>query len=652
MCGIVAVVTPGAPIPTEILCAMRDRLEHRGPDGSGIWISETGRGSVGLGHRRLAIIDLSDAGIQPMFSADESLVIVYNGEIYNFVELRAELEQLGHAFRTRTDTEVLLAAYEQWGRECLPKLNGMFAFAIWDTRAQRLLVARDRFGEKPLFFTPLSNGGLAFASEMKALFAHPDVPVEPEERAIEAYTRSAYHDDGELTMFRGIYRFPAAHAAVVDLTGQQVRRWRYWTPDYRADNDGYDENAVVARFAELLDRSLSMRLRSDVPVGTSLSGGLDSSMVICLLARHATENPMVSLNAYSSRFDAADPTMSEGPEIDVVVSHAGVHALAVTPEPERLIEESSAVHWHQEEPFLSASIYAQWCVMRLVASEGTKVLLDGQGADELLGGYQYYFRTYQLDRLDRRQYLRLARETRAFTTRLRRAAERYDNSKRRFDSEIALSFAQLVRALVRRPSVYAGDYTIGVPPPRRGDRLRRQLAEALQYNSLPQLLRYADRNAMAFSRETRFPFLDYDLVDWCVSLPDEAFVTDGWQKWVLRRAGEGVLPAAIQWRADKVGYAAPLDGWLRGPLETWARERLFSGPVTELSTYRRPHIEMLWNAHQNGAGEHSWALWRWISLSEWFALLEQGSWNARTSHLTQPVGAADWLRVGAAYRRG
>jgi asparagine synthase (glutamine-hydrolysing) len=631
MCGFVAVLAPDGVLPAEVLDRMRERLRHRGPDGHGSWIGQAaGRTLVGLGHRRLSIIDLSEAAGQPMFRANGQLVIVYNGEIYNFLELRTELEALGAVFQTRSDTEVLLAAYEQWGTGCLARLNGMFAFAIWDRRRQELFVARDRFGEKPLFFGSLPNGGVAFASEMKALFAHPEIRALASETDVQRYIAGTYYEDDERTMFAGITRLPPAHAIVIDPTGRIVRRWRYWTPDYSALQERYREEPAIEEFRARMERSVKMRLRADVPVGSSLSGGLDSSFTVCTLARRREDERFVAQNVFSARFDD-DPTLSEGPQIDLVVAHTGVKAFSVTPSPLGLAEESRRLHWHQEEPFLSASIYLQWCVMRLARDHNTTVLLDGQGADELLAGYQSYFINYQLDLLDRGNLPRLWHETRAFRSRLRHAASQYPESQRRFNAEVALAWGPLFRYWLRRPAPYAGPYDAGVPPGRRGMRLRRQIAEALQYNSLPTLLRYADRSAMAFGRETRFPFLDYDLVDWCITLPDRAFVRNGWQKWILRKAGDGLLPPAIQWRADKVGYAAPLDAWLRGALRDWAHDRLFSGPLVSAPGYDRAALSALWDRHQRREADVSWPLWRWISLGEWLALLRDGSWKAEAA---------------------
>src|SRR2546427_945682 len=623
MCGIVVVA--GEKIDSSVLDRMRDRLAHRGPDGARSW-SSPDSGAIALGHRRLAIIDLSAAAAQRMVARDGKLVIVYTGEVYNYIELREELRARGHVFETESDTEVLLAAYAEWGMGCLPRLNGMFAFALWDANTRRLLVARDRFGEKPLFYATLPGGGIVLASEMKALFAHPQLSASPDETATARYIAGGYDESDELTMFRGVRRLPPAHALAIDQNGRIQRSWRYWKPDFSARDDTYHEVDAVARFREIVERSVSMRLRSDVSVGSSLSGGLDSSMIVGLVARIRDQRGIVSQNTFSGRFDD-DPALSEGPFIDMVVKATGVNGYGVTPDPSRLIEESRALHYYQEEPFPSASIYLQWCVMRLASENLTTVVLDGQGADELLGGYQSYFPHHQMDLVDQRQWTRAFTETVTFSRRLARAGHQYPDAKRRFNPKVALGAAQLLRRSLRRVSGLSEIDLPYLPPAARGGRFRKARAKALLYDSLPQLLRYADRNAMAFSRETRLPFLDHELVDFVNCLPDRALVGDGWQKLILRRAADGRVPPDVVWRADKVGYAAPLDRWLRDGLKSWAHELVFNGPITELEGYDRPKLEQLWYEHQASHANHSWALWRWISLNEWFRLLTDSIWS-------------------------
>jgi asparagine synthase (glutamine-hydrolysing) len=372
-----------------------------------------------------------------------------------------------------------------------------------------------------------------------------------------------------------------------------------------------------------------------VPVGSSLSGGLDSSVIVGLLS-HGRNASSFTQNTFSACFPS-DPTISENKEIEAVVSHTGVNSFSVAPDPYRLAEESALLHWHQEEPFLSASIYLQWCVARLAKQNNTTVLLDGQGADELLAGYQFYFRQRQLDLLDQGRVALAMRETAKFNRRLRAVSKQYEESHRRFNTSVAYSTDELKSLGKSLPAVFHYPYQIGTAPANPGFRLRRTLSEALLYNSLPMLLRYADRNAMAFSREARLPYLDYDLVDFCVRLPDDFYVRNGWQKWVLREAAGSSIPSKIRWRADKVGYAAPLDYWLRRELRDWGHDRIMDSRLVGVPGYDRQVVSVLWHEHQTEVANHSWALWRWISLSEWLSIYSAGWWRAGTSR--QPIAA-------------
>lgn len=623
MCGFVGIISPALPVREDLLRAMRDRLLHRGPDNGANWFHAGSR--IALAHRRLSIIDTSHAADQPMLTADGAMCIAFNGEIYNYIELREELTRLGHEFRTRSDTEVLLHALREWGEAALQRLNGMFAFALWDERSRRMLVARDRFGEKPLFVGRGQLNTLVFASEMKAILAHPLVSCAIDEKAMARFGGGSWYEDDGLTFFQDIERFPPAHAAWFREHGSEERRWRYWTPDYTAVNHDLGPRQAVERFAELMQRSVRMRLRADVPVGSSLSGGLDSSAIVGCLA-HERGQSSFTQNTFSAVFPD-DPTMSEDKEVDAVVAHTGVNSYRVMPDPLRLMEESRVLHWHQEEPFLSASIYLQWCVARLARQHATTVLMDGQGADELLAGYQFYFRQRQLDLLDQGSTELAIRESAKFNRRLHLASTKYAGAQRRFNAAVAYSVDELRKIGKPATDVFHYPYSVGVAPAVPGSRLRRTVSEALLYNSLPMLLRYADRNSMAFSREGRLPFLDYDLVDFCISLPDYYYVRNGWQKWILRMAAGNTIPASIRWRADKVGYAAPLDHWLRGPLLEWGHERVFDSALVDIPGYDQATVEALWQNHQGGEANNSWALWKWISLSEWLTIHRAGTWR-------------------------
>ena len=623
MCGLVALISPAIPIDRSLLDTMRDRLFHRGPDRGLTWIHDLER--VGFAHRRLSILDLSSNADQPMVSKDGNFRIVYNGEIYNYVEIRSELSAKGINFRTNSDTEVLLEALIEWGESAISKLNGMFAFALWDEKRKQILIARDRFGEKPLFVGRGRFGTTVIASEMKSILTHPLIPCFTDQEALTRYGNGSWYEDDSQTFFEGIERLPAAHAAWIDLNGDIARKWRYWIPSYTEIDYEISADTAIERFSELLQESIRMRLRSDVAVGSSLSGGLDSSTIVGFLSNER-EKSQFSQNTFSAIFPN-DPTISEHNEIKLVAEHTGVDSFTVAPEPNLFKEECRRLHYHQEEPFASASIYLQWCVARLAREHNTTVLLDGQGADELLAGYQHYFRQYQLDLLDHGKLEEAIRITEIFRSRLIEVASQYDDAGRRVNLDLSFTEDWLRTMNNNLPDVFHYDYSVGVAPPQKGFRLRRTISEALLYNSLPMLLRYADRNSMAFSREARLPYLDHKLVDFCLTLPDSLYINNGWQKFILREASEEIIPEAIRWRADKVGYAAPLDIWIRSDLKEWVQERIYDESIRDVPSYDLKTIQTLWDDHQSNKGNNSWALWKWASLAEWFDLKDLGTWR-------------------------
>lgn len=621
MCGIAAVIEAGSQVERSTLIAMGDRVAHRGPDGSGTWVAPAGAMAVGLAHRRLAIVDLSEQGRQPMISPDGRVVLVYNGMLYNFVELRNELEAQGAAFRTSCDTEVLLTAYLTWGAGMLPRLNGMFAFAIYDGRTETVLVARDRFGEKPLYVTELPGGGLAVASEVKALLAHPHVRSVVDEQALSAWFTSGFLPPGHRVLFEGVDEFPAATAMTFDLRSKSRQLRRYWTPDYDSVHDDLSLREASDELAARLDRSVRLRMRSDVPVGALLSGGQDSSAIVAALWEHI-EDP-AALTVYSARFDD-DPAIDEGPAIDTMLGRSPFPSRAVHPSAEGLADAFDRLLWHHEQPVGGASMFLEWAVLHDARSSGSIVMLDGQGADELLGGYEYYFPRRQLDLLEQGEEHLLDRETRRYRQRLAAAATDVPGAERRF-SDASLDPDRLLH--LRRSLDRATAQTALDNMPTGAGYFRRQLAQGLLHDMLPLQLHSADRNAMAFGIETRFPFLDYDLVDWAIALPDEYLVAHGWMKYLLRTATWRRLPEAIRWRRDKVGFMAPQDAWLAGPLADWAHELLSSGPVTERPEYRNQKIARRWREHRQGKSNHSDLLWRFLAANRWLQMFDHGAWS-------------------------
>lgn len=630
MCGLVAVLGPGAPLPMQVLEHMRDRLAHRGPDGAGAWTGTHARGSVSLGFRRLAIIDTRHVADQPMVSHDGHKVVVFNGEIYNFVELRAELEAAGRCFRTRSDTEVLLQGYEQWGDAVVERLNGMFAFVIWDATRGAALIARDRFGEKPLFMGRLPGGRVMFASEIKALLAHPEADAS-HDLAMFGRVLSGHLIFGtDETLFSGIRQFRAGHRMVVGADGTVQRDQRYWAPTYDAALAGVRKSDLVSQFREHLERSVDMRMRSDVPVTACLSGGLDSSSLVALLASRPDADGSCIRGTISVRFPK-DPTIDEGEFIDMVLRGTTLQGHTVTPTADDLLREVRRMHWHHETIIPGPSMYLEWALMREARALGYKVIIDGQGADELLAGYRSYLQSYQVE-LAHRGLAGLARALWVGwrrDQRLRKSARLYADAHRRFgirDSLAAKKFYRYRRShAVTMTNEYGGD---GLPAIADIGALRFDLALNLMRTSLPSNLFSGDRNSMAHGVECRYPYLDYALVDFATHLPDWAYLQAAWGKAILRQALPDLLPEAIRWRADKVGFAAPQDVWLASPtMKAWLEERVFDARLADIPGHDARALRAAWRRHQSGSADYSAMLWRWASAAELLDLHHQHGWS-------------------------
>jgi asparagine synthase (glutamine-hydrolysing) len=605
MCGIAGVVGPH-PTP-EVIAAMLECIAHRGPDGVRQVIRD---GRVGLGHRRLAIIDLSEAASQPMRSATGCEVIL-NGEIYNYLELRAELAATGAAFRTSSDTEVLLAAYERWGVDCLTRLNGMFAFALYDPSRRTLVLARDRFGEKPLYYHRAGDGTFVFASEIKALLAHPGVTARPDRQTIYRFLRHKLTERDPSTYFEGIASLPPAHFLELRVDGGEEVLRRFWSLDGSVQ-DPRPHDELVAAYRDLLEDSIRIRLRADVPLGSSLSGGIDSSAVVGYLARGQRVKDQ---HTFSARFPGWP--LDEGRYIADVAALSGARSHEVEPLPDPADLERAV--WHQDEPFGSLSIYAQWSVMRLAQQEGITVLLDGQGADETVAGYHFYFAALFRYLFRTGRWLRLARELRGFST---------AHGAGRLGSlafyALPTSAARRLRGLRHGPGLSASfaraqaasrsaDPSDG---PFRTD-LDQMLATTLTETMLPGLLRYADRNSMAFGREVRLPYLDHRLVELAFSLPWDMKLSHGRTKGVLREAMRDYLPDSVRGRKDKIGYAPPQAAWLRGPLCEWAEDLLGSQRFAEREWTDAAAVRGMWRAFRDGKNDLDGDLWRFLSVEAW-----------------------------------
>lgn len=559
---------------------MAEAIRHRGPDDEGYLLANSRSGAVSLGrgrdtnpeaegadlaaidtapfdvafgHRRLAILDLSVGGHQPMSSRDGSLWITYNGEIYNYIELRAELEGAGASFATASDTEVLLAAWEAWGVEALHRLNGMWGFALLDLRTRRLVLSRDRFGEKPLYYRH-EAGAFVFSSELGALNACS--PSRVDEKVLASFLKEGVVEEGERTFFEGISRVPPGGVVVLDIEkgNVSVNRW-YALPTPNGPAPSIEE------FRSLLDDAVRLRRRSDVPVGTCLSGGLDSSAIAALSARQIGATG--DYHAFSALF--ADAGFSEERFVKDAVAATGVIDHVITPDGDSLARDFVEFVRTQGEPTPSLGAYTQFCVARAVAGAQVKVLLDGQGADELLAGYHYQAGPYIAEVWGRQGAIAAFREARLLAANMARsplwlsALATYHRFS--WPPSVA-SFARsqgATHAVLPGRALAQGFASLAEPglkhhpaPVLDGERRR-----SLTVTSLPALLRYEDRNTMHFAVEARLPFLDPRLVEAGLRLSGSALFRGGWTKSILRDAAADLLPASIIRRRDKLGFATP-----------------------------------------------------------------------------------------------
>ena len=543
---------------------MTDALSHRGPDGEGFW--QNADATVLLGHRRLSIIDLSEAAAQPMVYLDR-YTIIHNGEVYNYIELREELQKKGYSFRTASDTEIILAAYDCWKEECVDYFDGMFAFAIWDEKEKELFAARDRFGEKPFYYF-LKNDKLVFASEMKALWAA-GVERKPNLKMLFNFITIGYVDNPnqpDETFFENISKLSPASSLIYRAAKKELIVEKYWDIDLNNALRKISDNEAIEQFNHLFSVSVKRRMRSDVLLGTSLSGGLDSSSVVA-----ASNNIQTSIQGHQC-FTAIFPGFEkdESSHSKIIAEKYNLQQLTVSVTADDMMNDWEKFSWYQESPVGSASAYAQYKVFELAKNNNVKVLLDGQGADETLAGYHKYYKWYWQELFMKRKLIR-SKEINAAKEIGVKERFGFKNILASFFPDFASIFLErqyLLHAL--RHNDLAKEF------------IRLQSKEAyytrpahldlngvLYFNTcihgLEELLRYADRNSISHGREVRLPFLSHELVEFIFSLPSNFKIRNGWTKWLLRKAMEKSLPPEITWRKDKVGFEPPQKIWMEHP---------------------------------------------------------------------------------------
>ena len=541
---------------------MTDALAHRGPDGEGHWNNASG--TVSLGHRRLSIIDLSHDGYQPMHY-HVRYTIVHNGEIYNYIELKDELSKKGYSFKSKTDTEVIAAAYDCWQEECVDHFDGMFAFAIWDEKEKELFVSRDRFGEKPFYYF-FDNAQFVFASEMKAIWAA-GIDRTPNRKMLFNYITIGYSDNpqntGE-TFFENIFKLPASHSLVYSANTNELEIWKYWDIQNDIGKNKIKDGEAIEKFTTLFQSSVKKRLRSDVEIGTSLSGGLDSSSII------ATVFPFIESGSQFKSFTASFPGFEKDESVYAkqVADKFNLQHQSIQITEKDLVADLEKLSFHQEEPVSSSSVLAQYKVYELAKQQGVKVILDGQGADETLAGYHKYFKWFWQELFLKRKLLSGGE--------IKAARENGVQESFGVRNIIAALFPEFASIFLERKYLLHTLRQEDLSPEFIRDQSREayyitpahhNLNGILYFNTmqhgLEELLRYADRNSMAHGREIRLPFLSHELVEFLFTLPSNMKIRKGWTKWLLRESIAESLPAEITWRRDKTGFEPPQKTWMQ-----------------------------------------------------------------------------------------
>jgi asparagine synthase (glutamine-hydrolysing) len=623
MCGILGAFqsSPDGGIRRRVDAGMH-ALRHRGPDAHGVETYEVATGVVYLGHARLSIIDLTNGGRQPMHAAAGRYAIVFNGEIYNYKELREELKACGYYFTSDSDTEVLLAAWATWGRACLPRLVGMFAFAVLDRETATLTCVRDVFGIKPFFYAQ-EGGNFLFASEAPALATLKSTKAQLNWQRAYDYLAHGDYDSGPETFFEGVLHLPPGHMLIVDLANRSVgaiERW--WTPRIAARYDlGFEEAAERVR--EHFLQSVRLHLRSDVPLGAALSGGVDSSAVVCAMRHVAPDHPI-----HTFSYVAEDSEVNEEKWADLVNHHVGAIAHKVIVTPQELARDLDDMIRAQGEPFGSTSIYAQYRVYQLAKENGITVTLDGQGADEMLAGYIGYPGPRLRGLLETGHWLQAGQFLNAWA---RWPGRSHAMGLKYTVGEMTDGFLyQALRHLGGRktvPTWMRGDvlaqHDVNLRHPKqrplfseRGRRVMAELAHSLTNRGLVSLLRHGDRNSMRFSIESRVPFLTLEQAELFLSLPEHYLISqEGETKSVFRRAMRGIVPDEILDRKDKIGFQTPEQQWLTSMAETvrgWLRADI-GVPFLNQSAILREFDDIV-----GGRKAFSWQVWRWINFIRWY----------------------------------
>lgn len=549
MCGISGIINQSQErVTKKEIENINSLIAHRGPDDEGFYFKD----NFAFGHRRLSILDLSRDGHQPMHYLDR-YTITYNGEVYNYLELKEELLSFGYKFDSQTDTEVILASYDKWGKECVTRFNGMWAFAIYDKQKEIIFCSRDRFGIKPFYYTQIEDKFI-FGSEIKQLLEFHEQRF-VNQKILMDYLIISYEEHTNHTFFEGIEKLPQSHNLIYDLKSHHFNIERYY--DIKKNNTSLDENESIKLYKKSLYDSISLRLRSDVKVGTCLSGGLDSSAISAIASKqymNKSQKRFMAIHAKSTQ-----KSNDESKFAKEVATHCNLDLKIIEPSSDDFIKHLNEVIYTQEEPFGGASIFMQYFVMKKAKEEKCKVMLDGQGGDETLLGYEKYYPAYLLN-------LTFIDMIRGFINSSKNSKL---NKKQLLSYFIYFTKAKIrVRRLRTKHNYIKDDFfnKISVDVIRENSKHYLNIFD-LQYQEIyatkmPHLLKYEDKNSMRNSIETRLPFIDYHVLETALSLQSKIKIKEGWTKYILRRVVDDILPKSIVWRKNKFGFEAPTQSWL------------------------------------------------------------------------------------------
>ena len=617
MCGIAGYLSRNGIVEASRFDRMVDMVSHRGPDDRGVYYDK----KVALGHRRLSIIDLSKEGHQP-FVYKEKYVLVFNGEIYNYIELREQLQREGYIFKTKTDTEVLIAMYDYYGKECVSMLNGMWAFAIYDIKEKSIFCSRDRFGVKPFYYMH-KDGKFIFASEIKQILEVMGEKPEINIPIAKKYIISGILEDSNDTMFLEIYKLGGGHNLYYDIETNKLKIEQYYDIlKVKQSNRKYGD--VCREFREIFEDAIKIRMRADVPLGFCLSGGLDSSAIVCMADKICKEKKEdITRHTISSCFE--DKAYDEQEYIDEVVKNTNVISHKIFPQEENLFEQLDEMIWHMDEPFASTSMYAQWNVFKATKENGLTVMLDGQGADEQLAGYTNFYAVLFTDYLKKAKFIAFYKEWQAYK-KLRAGTEKYIRSSdviwMALSGLLNIDFlTNRVKKILKKPPYNLPfdrkdlDY-IDLQKKRYPIRNSRKFIYDSLYVGLQSLLRYEDRNSMAFSIESRVPFLDYRLVELIYSAPISYKIKNGITKSLMRDGLKDILPEKIRIRYSKFGFVTPEDKWIRDNKEEFGIE--FHKACKYISKFMdTAKLEKWYEENAAEVERNDFLVWRVICFGRW-----------------------------------